>query len=155
MMPAMLVQLELLRCFVDQREDFRTGDLRVVDGDLLVVYANDVAFRAGQRLFLNRKKLNFEDFFGLLKWFHEERANERLDVAHRKRRQRRLRGHRETIAEWFDRAALLPLRRCLLRPVKPVRKTTTRVTSLWLVRYRCNDYSVPTEYGHRQVLVKG
>jgi hypothetical protein len=37
MVPAMLVQLELLRCFVDQREDFRTGDLTVVDGDLLVV----------------------------------------------------------------------------------------------------------------------
>jgi hypothetical protein len=33
--------------------------------------ANDLAFRAGQRLFLNRKELNFEDFFGLLKWFHE------------------------------------------------------------------------------------
>jgi len=26
---------------------------------------------------------------------------------------------------------------------------------LSLVRYRTNDYSVPTEYGHRQVLVKG
>jgi hypothetical protein len=26
---------------------------------------------------------------------------------------------------------------------------------LSLVRYRSNDYSVPTEYGHRQVLVKG
>ena len=24
-----------------------------------------------------------------------------------------------------------------------------------LVRYRTNDYSVPTEYGHRQVLIKG
>jgi hypothetical protein len=29
------------------------------------------------------------------------------------------------------------------------------VTSLSLVRYRSNDYSVPTAYGHRQVLVKG
>jgi hypothetical protein len=34
-------------------------------------------------------------------------------------------------------------------------KITVRVTSLSLVRYRGNDYSVPTEYGHRQVLVKG
>jgi hypothetical protein len=25
---------------------------------------------------------------------------------------------------------------------------------LSLVRYRTNDYSVPTEYGHRQVLVR-
>ena len=34
-------------------------------------------------------------------------------------------------------------------------KITTRVTSLSLVRYRSNDYSVPTEYEHRQVMVKG
>ena len=34
-------------------------------------------------------------------------------------------------------------------------KRTTRVTSLSLVRYRANDYSVPTRYGHRQVLLKG
>ena len=31
----------------------------------------------------------------------------------------------------------------------------TRVTSLSLVRYRRNDYSVPTAYGHREVVVKG
>jgi len=29
------------------------------------------------------------------------------------------------------------------------------VSSLSLVRYRGNDYSVPTEHGHREVLVKG
>ena len=29
------------------------------------------------------------------------------------------------------------------------------MTSLSLVRYRSNDYSVPTAYGHRQVLAKG
>jgi hypothetical protein len=29
-----------------------------------------------------------------------------------------------------------------------------RVSSISLVRYRTNDYSVPTEFGHRQVLVK-
>ncbi len=34
-------------------------------------------------------------------------------------------------------------------------KVTTRVTSLSLVRFDRNDYSVPTAYGHRQVLVKG
>ena len=32
---------------------------------------------------------------------------------------------------------------------------TTRVTSLSLVRFDRNDYSVPTAYGHRPVLVKG
>jgi len=34
-------------------------------------------------------------------------------------------------------------------------KVTARVSSISLVRYRTNDYSVPTQYGHRQVLVKG
>ena len=34
-------------------------------------------------------------------------------------------------------------------------KRATRVTSLSLVRYRSKDYSVPTAYGHRPVLVKG
>ena len=29
------------------------------------------------------------------------------------------------------------------------------MNSLSLVRYRANDYSVPTEYGHRQIWVKG
>ena len=29
------------------------------------------------------------------------------------------------------------------------------MTSLSLLRYHTNDYSVPTEYGHRQVLIKG
>ena len=34
-------------------------------------------------------------------------------------------------------------------------KISTRVSSQSLVRYRTNDYSVPTQYGHREVLVKG
>jgi hypothetical protein len=34
-------------------------------------------------------------------------------------------------------------------------KETTRVSSMSLVRYRTNDYSAPTEYGYRDVLVKG
>jgi transposase len=83
-----------------------------------------------------------------------EELNTHLEAACLKRRQRRLRGHRETIAERFerDRAALLPLPAA---PYEACEKITTRVTSLSLVRYRSNDYSVPTEYGHRQVLVKG
>ena len=70
------------------------------------------------------------------------------------RRGRRLRRHSETIGERFarDRQALLPLppvsyEACDTRP--------TRVTSLSLVRDRRNDYSVPTAYGHREVVVKG
>jgi hypothetical protein len=34
-------------------------------------------------------------------------------------------------------------------------KRTSRVSSLSLVRYRGNDYSVPTAYGHREVLIRG
>ena len=72
----------------------------------------------------------------------------------RDRRGQRLRRHTETIGERLarDRAAVLPLppvpyEACDTRP--------TRVTSLSLVRYRRNDYSVPTAYGHREVVVKG
>ncbi len=66
----------------------------------------------------------------------------------------RLRGHAETIAERFerDRAAMLLLPAA---PYEACDKTTARVSSQSLVRYRGNDYSVPTQYGHRQVLVKG
>lgn len=83
-----------------------------------------------------------------------EDLNRHLEAECVKRRQRRLRGHRETIAERFerDRAAILPLPAA---PYEACEKITTRVTSLSLVRYRSNDYSVPTQYGHRQVLVKG
>lgn len=40
-------------------------------------------------------------------------------------------------------------------PFDACEKVATRVTSLSLVRYRNNDYSVPVAYGHREVLVKG
>ena len=39
-------------------------------------------------------------------------------------------------------------------PYEACEKVSTRVSSLSLVRYRTNDYSVPTEYGHRQVLTR-
>src|SRR6266498_1897306 len=83
-----------------------------------------------------------------------DELNAHLEAECRKRRQRRLRGHHETIGERFerDRAAMLPL------PVSPYdacEKISARVNSLSLVRYRANDYSVPTQYGHRQVWVKG
>jgi len=70
-----------------------------------------------------------------------------------KRRQRKLWGHSETIAERFerDREKLLPLPPA---PLEACEKRTTRASSQALVRYETNDYSVPTEYGHRQVLVK-
>jgi hypothetical protein len=40
-------------------------------------------------------------------------------------------------------------------PYEACEKVATRVSSLALVRYRGNDYSAPTCYGHRDVLVKG
>jgi len=83
-----------------------------------------------------------------------EELNERLLNACRARRARRLRGHQETIGERFerDRAALLPLP---VSAYEACEKRVARVSSMSLVRYRSNDYSVPTEYGHRDVLVKG
>jgi len=72
----------------------------------------------------------------------------------RKRRQQRLRGKQETIGERFekDRAALLPLPETLYEACD---KRAGRVSSLSLVRYRSNDYSVPVCWGHREVLIKG
>jgi transposase len=83
-----------------------------------------------------------------------EELNLHLEADCRKRRERRLRGHTETISERFerDRAALLPLPATAYEACE---KISARVSSLSLVRYRSNDYSVPTEYGHRQVWVKG
>ena len=44
---------------------------------------------------------------------------------------------------------------CLPAPYDACEKRAGRVSSLSLVRYRGNDYSVPTAYGHREVLVRG
>ena len=83
-----------------------------------------------------------------------DELNAYLEVNCRKRRERVLRGHKETIGERFerDRVAMLPLPAV---PYEACEKLSTRVSSLSLVRYRANDYSVPTQYGHRQIWVKG
>ena len=80
--------------------------------------------------------------------------NQHLLELCQKRRQRKLRGHAQTIAERFekDEQKLLPLPAAAYEACE---KRMTRVTSLALVRYRTNDYSVPVEWGHREVLVKG
>ena len=44
---------------------------------------------------------------------------------------------------------------CLASPYDACEKQAGRVSSLSLVRYRGNDYSVPTAYGHREVLIRG
>jgi len=71
-----------------------------------------------------------------------------------KRRQAILRGQSTTIGERMqaDTAAFMPLP---LAPYDACHKVATRVSSLSLVRYRNNDYSVPTRYGHQEVLAKG
>jgi transposase len=80
--------------------------------------------------------------------------NARLLEFCRRRLNDRLRGHDETIGERLvrDQAALLPLPPA---PYEACEKKAARVSSLSLVRYRGNDYSVPTAYGHREVLVRG
>lgn len=83
-----------------------------------------------------------------------EALNAHLEQCCRERLSQKLRGHTETIGERLerDRAALLPLPGA---PYDACEKVGTRVSSLSLVRYRHNDYSVPVAYGHREVLVRG
>jgi transposase len=76
--------------------------------------------------------------------------NAHLEAACRKRRERTLRGHAERFER--DRAAFLTLPAA---PYEACEKVSARVSSLALVRYRGNDYSVPTRHGHLQVLVRG
>ena len=72
----------------------------------------------------------------------------------RKRMGDRLRGHDETIGDRLARDLA-----GFTKPLPPAydacEKLGTTVSSLSLVRYRRNDYSVPTIYGHRDVLVHG
>ena len=78
---------------------------------------------------------------GATSWFRFPRVssweelNARLEAECRKRRERRLRGHTETIGERFerDRAAMLPLPAA---PYEACEKIAGRVSSLSLVRYR-------------------
>ena len=72
----------------------------------------------------------------------------------RKRMSERLRGHTETIGERLARD-LAAFQQPLPPPYDACEKIGTRVSSLSLVRYRLNDYSVPTSFGHREVLVRG
>jgi hypothetical protein len=83
-----------------------------------------------------------------------EALNAHLLDCCRKRLGDRLRGHDETIGERLERDLA-----AFTKPLPPAydacEKLVTRVSSLSLVRYRRNDYSVPTTYGHRDVVVRG
>jgi transposase len=76
----------------------------------------------------------------------EQRCLDRL--AHR------LRGHAESIGERLERD-LAALQALPTSPYEACERKAARVSSLALVRYDRNDYSVPTPYGHREVLVRG
>ena len=84
--------------------------------------------------------------FAALNAHLEARCLERMDA--------KLRGHSETIGQRMERDldALQPLPAV---PYDACDKRASRVSSLSLVRYRTNDYSVPVAYGHRDVLVRG
>jgi transposase len=72
----------------------------------------------------------------------------------RKRMSDHLRGHSETIGERLERD-LAALQKPLPPPYDACEKVAATVSSLSLVRYRRNDYSVPTSFGHRDVIVRG
>src|SRR6201996_5226881 len=80
--------------------------------------------------------------------------NEQLLEGCRRRLGDRLRGHDETIGERLvrDLAAFHDLPPT---PYDACEKKAGRVSSLSLVRYRGTDYSVPTAYGHREVMIRG
>jgi len=80
--------------------------------------------------------------------------NADLEERCRERQSDVLRGHRETIGERLerDREALSALPPA---PFDACDKQATRVSSLSLVRYRTNDYSVPVAYGHQEVWIRG
>ena len=82
-----------------------------------------------------------------------EELNAHLLEQCRKRRERKLWGHTETITERFerDRERLLPLPATAYEACE---RGSTRASSQALVRYETNDYSVPVAYGHQRVLLK-
>jgi transposase len=65
-----------------------------------------------------------------------------------------LRGETETIGVRLQRD-LSAFRQPLPPAYDACEKIGTRVSSLSLVRYRSNDYSVPVSFGHRDVFVRG
>lgn len=87
----------------------------------------------------------FESFEALNAWL-EEQCLKRQDAV--------LRGHSETIGERLmrDLEALMVLPPT---PYDACEKVSTRATSISMVRYRGNDYSVPVAYAHHEVQVRG
>ena len=80
--------------------------------------------------------------------------NEQLLEGCRRRLGDRLRGHDETIGERLVRD-LAAFHALPAAPYDACEKQAGRVSSLSLVRYRGTDYSVPTAYGPREVVIRG
>jgi len=80
--------------------------------------------------------------------------NERLVQDCRRRLGDRLRGHSESIGERLARD-LAAFHDLPATPYDACDKKSGRVSSLSLVRYHGSDYSVPTAYAHREVLIRG
>ncbi|MEJ2327882.1 MAG: IS21 family transposase [Chromatiaceae bacterium] len=98
----------------------------------------------GRRNFLGPAP-RFESFEALNAWL-EEQCLKRQDAV--------LRGHGETIGERLmrDLDALMELPPT---PYDACEKVSTRATSISMVRYRSNDYSVPVAYAHYEVQIRG
>ncbi len=87
----------------------------------------------------------FASFDDLNAWLEEQCLKRQDEV---------LRGHTETIGERLlrDLGALMVLPAA---PYDACEKVSTRATSISMVRYRCNDYSVPVAFAHHEVQVRG
>jgi transposase len=87
----------------------------------------------------------FESFEALNAWLEEQCLKRQDEV---------LRGHGETIGERLmrdlDALMVLPA-----TPYDACEKVSTRATSISMVRYRGNDYSVPVGFAHHEVQVRG
>lgn len=83
-----------------------------------------------------------------------DELNARLEAQCRQRQAEHAGRHAETIGERLV-ADIAALRDLPAVPLEPCEKRAARVSSTALVRYRCNDYSVPTRYGFQEVMVKG
>ena len=87
----------------------------------------------------------FESFEALNAWLEEQCLRRQNSI---------VRGHDATIGERLlrDLDALMGLPAV---PYDACEKISTRATSISMVRYRSNDYSVPVAYAHHEVQVRG
>jgi len=83
-----------------------------------------------------------------------DELNAMLEEMCRARQTKVLRSHSEPISVRMeaDQTAFMPLP---ATPFEACHKRAGRVSSLALVRYKTNDYSVPAAYAHREVTVRG